>query len=673
MAWVLQLEDQRILRVQPAVVAPAPPARGRAEVRPAPLAVPDLARLVEDADARIRRRAALAIGRVGLAEGVDLLVRRLGDSDPDVRQMAAFALGLIGDAAAVGPLTAALRDPDPVVQGRAAEAIGLIGATGAAPAVATMVSAHAASGVLAALAPDQAGETDIPGVEAFRLGVFALARLRSYEALASAILGGDGRPITHWWPVAYALQRIENPRAVPALMALLRSEGMYTRAFAADGLGKAGDRAATAALIPLMTGWRGHPFVAVAAARALARLADPSAAAACLKVLAAADTEPALRLELIRALGAMHAADAVPILIDFVSDASPPMRAAALAALQQIDPEYFALVLSGLDLDPHWAVRAALARIVESLDPQLAVPRVRQLLADADQRVVPAALSALVRLKPPGVDAVLLQHLAHDDPVVRAAAATGLGEIRPQGGAAALADAYRKWQRDPTYVARASALEALARYGRDAARPTLLDALGDREWAVRIRAAALLQAFEAPDTRREVAAKIRPVPDTGAAAPYDSPEMVAPSVSPHVFIETTRGTIEIELAVLDAPQTCHNFMTLVRKGFFNGVPFHRVEVGFVVQGGDPRGDGEGGPGYTIRDEPSTRPFLRGTVGMAKDWADTAGSQFFITHLPQPHLDGRYTAFGSVVAGMEVVDAIRPWDVITSVRVWDGKQ
>jgi cyclophilin family peptidyl-prolyl cis-trans isomerase len=124
--------------------------------------------------------------------------------------------------------------------------------------------------------------------------------------------------------------------------------------------------------------------------------------------------------------------------------------------------------------------------------------------------------------------------------------------------------------------------------------------------------------------------------------------------------------------VLDAPQTARNFMALARKGFFNGLQVHRVVPNFVVQGGDPRSDGEGGPGYTIRAELNERPYLRGTVGMARaPWLDTAGSQFFITHSPAPHLDGRYTAFGHVVSGMDVVDQIRVGDVITRVRVWDG--
>jgi cyclophilin family peptidyl-prolyl cis-trans isomerase len=113
-------------------------------------------------------------------------------------------------------------------------------------------------------------------------------------------------------------------------------------------------------------------------------------------------------------------------------------------------------------------------------------------------------------------------------------------------------------------------------------------------------------------------------------------------------------------------------MTLVRDGFFTNAEWHRVVPNFVVQDGDPRGDGEGGPGHTIRDEINQRPYVRGTVGMALEWADTGGSQFFITHSPQPHLDGRYTVFGQVVAGMDVLDRIQPRDRILRVRVWDGR-
>jgi len=192
--------------------------------------------------------------------------------------------------------------------------------------------------------------------------------------------------------------------------------------------------------------------------------------------------------------------------------------------------------------------------------------------------------------------------------------------------------------------------------------------LRDRDWAVRVKALSLLRAAGVTDFGPDA---IRPAT---LPRPLDDPEwqaLVNPAFSPHAYIDTDKGMIEIELAIADAPVTVNNFMSLARKGFFDGTAIHRVVPDFVVQDGDPRGDGEGGPGYSIRDEINQRPYLRGTVGMALDWEDTGGSQFFITHSPQPHLDARYTVFGHVVSGMEVVDHLVPWDVVRSVRVWDG--
>jgi cyclophilin family peptidyl-prolyl cis-trans isomerase len=193
-------------------------------------------------------------------------------------------------------------------------------------------------------------------------------------------------------------------------------------------------------------------------------------------------------------------------------------------------------------------------------------------------------------------------------------------------------------------------------------------AFADKDWAVRVRAAEHAAKLDPAGNHRLA---IRPSPHPPTLA-YDDAQLIAPQYSPHVFIETAKGTIEFELAILDAPQTAQNFIALVRKGFFNGLQVHRVVPNFVMQDGDPRGDGEGGPGYTIRDELNERPYLRGTVGMALSWRDTGGSQFFITHSPQPHLDARYTIFGHVVNGMDVVDQIQVGDVIQRVRVWDGK-
>ncbi len=185
---------------------------------------------------------------------------------------------------------------------------------------------------------------------------------------------------------------------------------------------------------------------------------------------------------------------------------------------------------------------------------------------------------------------------------------------------------------------------------------------------MRVKAAELLRGL---DPSRDLDAEIRPAPSRFDGATYANPSVVAPPVSTHVYLDTDKGTIQIELEVLEAPLTVKTFTDLAREGYFGGVAIHRLVPNFVVQDGDPRGDGEGGPGYTIRDELNERPYLRGTVGMALDWADTGGSQFFITHSPQPHLDARYTVFGQVISGMDVVDKLAQGDFIRAVRVWNG--
>jgi len=649
MSWILRLEDTRVLNDSASEPA-------------------DLRRLLTDPEARIRRRAALAVGRVGLAAGVPPLVELLKDGDPEVRQMAAFALGLIGDRSARDPLIAALGDPVPLVQGSAAEALGLVGDMAAAEPIAKMVSAVVQSD---ALTPPP-GETDearrdTPAA-AFRLGVFALTRLKAYDALAAAVLDPAGKPRTTWWPVAFALQRLEDRRASAALLALAKEADPYTRAFAVKGLGALKDRNAVGVIVALVASR--DPGVQIEAVRALGRIGDPAAAPPLLALAQGRDVAAPVRFEAVTALGGVRAPGVADTLIDLLGDRDPRIRAAALTSAAAVGPENFVTILSSLDPDPDWHVRAALASLLGTLPRQSALPRLSVMLGDSDQRVIAAVLTSLVRLNAPAAGDILLDHLKSDDPVVRAAAASGIGELRLPAGAQALPAAYQFALRDTTYVARAAVIEAFSKYGMTVARSLLDVALTDKDWAVRVRAAALLRQAE-PSS--DAAARIRPAPSRIPPEAYEAPGLTAPAVSTQAFIDTDRGTIQLELAVLDAPLTIDSFVSLVKTGFFTGLTFHRVVPDFVIQGGDPRGDGEGGPGYTVRDEISERPYLRGTVGIALDWPDTGGSQFFITHSPQPHLDAKYTVIGRVINGMDVVDRIEQNDVIRRIRIWDGQQ
>jgi len=149
------------------------------------------------------------------------------------------------------------------------------------------------------------------------------------------------------------------------------------------------------------------------------------------------------------------------------------------------------------------------------------------------------------------------------------------------------------------------------------------------------------------------------------------PEMqIDPKKSYTATIETTQGKIVIQLAAEHAPKTVNNFVFLAKEGYYDGISFHRVINNFMVQGGDPTGSGRGGPGYKFEDETRGNPLKHGSkvISMANAGPNTNGSQFFITHSPQPHLDGKHTVFGTVTEGSDVVDAIKQGDTMTKVTI-----
>jgi cyclophilin family peptidyl-prolyl cis-trans isomerase len=135
-------------------------------------------------------------------------------------------------------------------------------------------------------------------------------------------------------------------------------------------------------------------------------------------------------------------------------------------------------------------------------------------------------------------------------------------------------------------------------------------------------------------------------------------------------IETNRGVIVLKLYASQAPRTVNNFVCLADDGYYDGVPFHRVIKDFMVQTGDPTGTGRGGPGYTFKDEfdPKLKHDQPGVLSMANAGPGTNGSQFFITHVPTPWLDGKHSVFGQVTQGQDVVNAIQQGDVMLSVRI-----
>jgi peptidylprolyl isomerase len=193
--------------------------------------------------------------------------------------------------------------------------------------------------------------------------------------------------------------------------------------------------------------------------------------------------------------------------------------------------------------------------------------------------------------------------------------------------------------------------------------PTLIELLNIQDPAVALAAANALQSLTGADYRARIPVRAEPLhTDLDFSFLRTLPERIT------VTLETSRGDIQLELNKAAAPFTVMTIAKLaIQQGFYRGRTFHRVVPNFVIQGGDPRGDGWGGPGFVIRSEFSPLRYETGTVGIASAGKDTEGSQFFITHSPQPHLDGRYTIIGKVIQGQEIVDRI-----LLDDRIYDMK-
>jgi cyclophilin family peptidyl-prolyl cis-trans isomerase len=291
--------------------------------------------------------------------------------------------------------------------------------------------------------------------------------------------------------------------------------------------------------------------------------------------------------------------------------------------------------------------------------------RLRKMLAYHDvDYALPEVLRALAAFKTRDLQQVLVTHLQHRDAIVRAAAADMLGDLPPSDDITrALISAWPGTAGDSLNDAALSILDSLGKQKSAAANEGIKVALRSNDYLVRRRAADLLKTNGAGDFSSQVGT----VKTRNTQADYRR-ALARSGRKVTAVVTTTRGSFTIDLLPSDAPLTVDNFVQLAQRNYFRGITIHRVVPNFVIQDGDPRGDGNGGPGYQIRCEINQVLYDRATLGMALSGKDTGGSQWFVTHAPQPHLDGGYTVFGRVVAGMEVVDRIERGEVVKSITI-----
>lgn len=619
------------------------------------------------ANPAVRRQAVLAAGRIGDPAAVDLLIPVLADTTPAVQAAAAFALGLLKDARALPVLLQLIRAAPANAQGapqvEAVTAIAKIGGDEGARAFVDIM-ATASAGAPPPVPPVVSAAL----LESWRLGTRA--------PVAELVAFAESPDLTARSRALYALARLRAPRGAARLVAALGDRESAIRLLAARGVSKAlldsariDTRGAVDRLRPLLDDQ--NPHIRINALRALGSFRDSALAAAVAPLVADQNIGVAVQAE--TTLGVLRGAAALQALRPRLTSSVFALRRQALIALAQADTGAGTAAAVQVAGDADWRWRSVAA---EAFGAAGARARLETQLADPDGRVVAQALQALQRIVPATDTSILPRArtlLTHADPAVRSVAADLLGRRPNAEDVDLLVAAYRRAEGDPFNDARLSAVSALGAIA--SASPTGRLRVATRfvgvvprpdDYLVRRLAADTL-----PDARDSWGPAV-PIATGRSAAEYRdvARRWLAPAVTgqpnPHVTIETDRGTLDLELLPAEAPLTVAAFIGLVERRYFDGSRWHRVVPNFVVQDGDPRGDGWGGPGFVLRDEINPVRYEVGTVGMALSGPETGGSQYFITHSPQPHLDGIYTVFGRVASG-GVLDAIGMGDRIRSIH------
>jgi cyclophilin family peptidyl-prolyl cis-trans isomerase/HEAT repeat protein len=618
----------------------------------------------------VRRAAMTTIARLRSTAFAPLLAEALADPDTAVVATAALALGQVRDTLAVPRLATMLTVPRalvaPTVAAEAATALGALGTAAARPALEAYLR--------------EADPRDPRLVQPSAAALLAIWRFPVPDDLGPILRWAEVPDPELRWRAVYALVRRPTPAAVPLLQRLTRDPHPLVRSLAVRGLTAPLAEASgvePALLLPaLLAALQDVDYgVRINAARSLATFPAPEAVRAL--VAASASGDPHLALAAVEGLGRAGVEEpaAVARLRALAEDAGAPLaiRQAALEALPRVAAPEGAEVAARMATSTDWRLRASAARALAALGPPLR-PESRILLRDPDGRVVRAGLEALADRRGPALQELrthLIESLGAGEPRVRALALDALGRLQDPTLLPLLLDAYGRAERDAQPDAALAALRALAELrtpGADPARALFArfrrpaDHLVHRQ-AVRSFGDAALRAWGEPGP----VAVDRDVAEYRALLRAAPPASGASGRLPRLRVETEAGVLELLLFADAAPLTVENILRLARAGYFDGQEWPRVVPNFVVQGGDPRGDTSGGPGYTIRDEINRQRYHAGTVGMALAGPDTGGSQFFMTHAPQPHLDGDYTVFGTVVSGAEVLTRILPGEIIYRIR------
>lgn len=636
----------------------------------------ELRTLLADRNAAIRKRAALAAGRIGNEASVAPLTSLLKDADPSVRAMAAFALGEVESATAADALISVVKNKDDgtELRARALEALGKI--AGALPQEQQARQRELGAVIREAL---EVESTRSQNQLTILLGLTAALRSRPADAgptIARFLNSPDARVRSDAANVLARLRLKDGNERLRLLVDTDRDPNV--RANAARVLGITEDQDSFESLLTRARA-DADERVRVSGIRALAALKNPNAADLLLKHTTTNTNEI---LEIATTVGRLiPQTDYHDAILWFrtqnekLNHTAPEIE----IAFARVAPAAYLAELEKLKAPSDWRATAAIANaLAEYATLPDSVKAKAELAATAEARLrkmleyrnadyaIPEVLRALAAFKPKDLQQILVARLGHADVIVRATAADLLGDLPPsQEITQALIHDWKRSRNDAILNDDVlSVLDALAKQKNAAANDAIkLLGLNFPDHLVRRRAATLLAANDVGD----FSAQVGKVQTRNTDVDYRR-ALARIGRKVQAVVTTTKGSFTMELLPSEAPLTVDNFVQLAQRNYFRGITIHRVVPNFVIQDGDPRGDGNGGPGYQIRCEINEVPYDRATVGMALSGKDTGGSQWFVTHAPQPHLDGGYTVFGRVVAGMDVVDKIERGDVVKSIRI-----
>ena len=623
---------------------------------------------LNSSEEEIRVQALESLGRIQDTSTISWMANRLADKSPRVRGEAAFALGQTFDPKAFSSLNSAFSfEQDKNVKLRLLEALG-------------KTADRDISRLLES--PIQGGSLADQKVATIAAAILSYRGYPPYETGNSIgqLLGNNLDPSLSW-RCAYALYRIGSPSEFNPVFHSLQSGDPLTRFFSLKAI---------TIFTTLMRSPQFEPYKKLESMKGAVSLFPSNDFLEALAI-AARDTSWLVRVAALQLMKDLKYSQYLNIIKEACSDSSPHVRAAAFQALPSyLNSQTSSFLTNVIRNTSSWRDRGVALESLSQIDQPAALNLVKNeifsiewpenyydikvlehiksskstkillsLTNNDNNAMVSQVLEILVNRKDVP-NSLFLEKLELYDPAITTIVSGKFGQIRDRSSVEPLINAYQKFSAPRDIEPMVAILTALDSIGDSRATTLLQQELSNPFPSIQMAARHALEKITGNPVKLPAVEK----------QPLTKFDFVLEKYhkNPVVRFTTTKGTFEVELYPEKAPITVANFITLVKTGFYDNIYFHRVVPGFVIQGGDPRGDGWGGAGYAIPCEYNDIFYTRGIVGMAHAGKDTGGSQFFITQAPQPHLNGKHTAFGKVVRGMKVVDTIEVYDRIISAEL-----